>query len=177
LGEEVPNVIAAGADEIHFDMMGSHCVPGLTIGPLVCEALHPCATVPIDAHLMVGPVDRIIADFASAGGEYHDFRSGGRKHAERIAHRKPHPVSPTSLPCRARRLQRGRAGGQCRRRCASIPPVCRSPFKTSRTNDDTDYLERSARLASLAPLNSSARLLGALHQFARHPSFSRLPDD
>jgi pentose-5-phosphate-3-epimerase len=109
-GEEVSNVIAAGADAIQFDMMGSHCVPGLTIGPLVCEARHPCATVPIDAHLMVGPVDRIIADFASAGGEYHDFRSGGREHAERIAHKKPHPVSPTvaAVPCPAAAARPGR---------------------------------------------------------------------
>jgi ribulose-phosphate 3-epimerase len=57
-------------------MMGSHCVPSLTIGPLVCEALRARTTAPIAVRLMVGPVDRIIADFASAGGEYHDFRSG-----------------------------------------------------------------------------------------------------
>lgn len=75
-GEEMPKVIAAGADENHFDMMGSHCVPGLTIEPFVCEARRPSATAPIDVNLMAGPVDRIIADFASAGGEYHDFRSG-----------------------------------------------------------------------------------------------------
>ena len=67
LGEEVRAVIAAGADLIHFDVMDNHYVPNLTIGPLVCEAIKRHATVPIDVHLMVKPVDRIIPDFAKAG--------------------------------------------------------------------------------------------------------------
>jgi ribulose-phosphate 3-epimerase len=67
LGEEVRDVIAAGADLIHFDVMDNHYVPNLTVGPLVCEAIRPVATVPIDVHLMVKPVDRIVPDFAKAG--------------------------------------------------------------------------------------------------------------
>src|SRR5690554_2234062 len=68
LGEEVANVLAAGADVIHFDMMDNHFVPNLTIGPMVCQALRNYGiTAPIDVHLMVQPVERMIADFASAG--------------------------------------------------------------------------------------------------------------
>ena len=67
LGEEVRDVIAAGADLIHFDVMDNHYVPNLTVGPLVCEAIRPHCSVPIDVHLMVKPVDRIIPDFAKAG--------------------------------------------------------------------------------------------------------------
>src|SRR5678810_181505 len=67
LGEEVKAVIRAGADLIHFDVMDNHYVPNLTVGPLVCAALKPHAGVPLDVHLMVRPVDRIIPDFAKAG--------------------------------------------------------------------------------------------------------------
>lgn len=68
LGEEVDNVLAAGADIVHFDVMDNHYVPNLTIGPLVCEALRKHGvTAPLDVHLMVKPVDRIVSDFAKAG--------------------------------------------------------------------------------------------------------------
>jgi len=67
LGEEVRKVVDAGADLIHFDVMDNHYVPNLTLGPLVCEAIKPHSRVPIDVHLMVKPVDRIVPDFARAG--------------------------------------------------------------------------------------------------------------
>src|SRR5439155_944691 len=73
LGDEVRAVIAAGADLIHFDVMDNHYVPNLTVGPLVCEAIRPIATVPIDVHLMVKPVDRIAPDFAKAGAAIISF--------------------------------------------------------------------------------------------------------
>ena len=74
LGEEVDNVLAAGADVVHFDVMDNHFVPNLTIGPLVCDALRKHGvTAPIDVHLMIEPVDRIIPDFAQAGANFITF--------------------------------------------------------------------------------------------------------
>jgi ribulose-phosphate 3-epimerase len=83
LGEEVRDVIAAGADLIHFDVMDNHYVPNLTIGPLVCEAIKPLCTVPIDVHLMVKPVDRIIPDFAKAGSSIITFHPEASEHVDR----------------------------------------------------------------------------------------------
>ena len=83
LGEEVRDVIAAGADLIHFDVMDNHYVPNLTVGPLVCEAIKPHATVPIDVHLMVRPVDRIIPDFAKAGASIISFHPEASEHVDR----------------------------------------------------------------------------------------------
>ncbi|WP_038052120.1 ribulose-phosphate 3-epimerase [Thioalkalivibrio sp. ALJ1] len=84
LGEEVDNVLAAGADTVHFDVMDNHYVPNLTIGPLVCDALRKHGvTAPIDVHLMVKPVDRIIPDFAQAGASYITFHPEASDHIDR----------------------------------------------------------------------------------------------
>ena len=84
LGEEVDNVIASGCDIVHFDVMDNHYVPNLTIGPLVCEALRKHGvTAPIDVHLMVKPVDRIVPDFAKAGATYITFHPEASEHIDR----------------------------------------------------------------------------------------------
>jgi ribulose-phosphate 3-epimerase len=84
LGEEVDNVLAAGADWVHFDVMDNHYVPNLTIGPLVCEALRKHGvTAPIDVHLMVEPVDRIVPDFAKAGASLISFHPEASRHVHR----------------------------------------------------------------------------------------------
>jgi ribulose-phosphate 3-epimerase len=84
LGEECRAVLAAGADVVHFDVMDNHYVPNLTIGPLVCEALRKHGiTAPIDVHLMVKPVDRIVPDFAKAGASYITFHPEASEHVDR----------------------------------------------------------------------------------------------
>ncbi|ATE58710.1 ribulose-phosphate 3-epimerase [Thauera sinica] len=83
LGEEITRVVASGADWIHFDVMDNHYVPNLTIGPLVCEAIRPVTQAPIDVHLMVKPVDRIIPDFARAGADVITFHPEASEHIDR----------------------------------------------------------------------------------------------
>jgi len=83
LGEEVRAVASAGADLIHFDVMDNHYVPNLTVGPLVCAALKPHARLPLDVHLMVRPVDRIIPDFAKAGASIISFHPEASEHVDR----------------------------------------------------------------------------------------------
>jgi len=83
LGEEIVNVIAAGADWIHFDVMDNHYVPNLTIGPLVCDAIRPLTQAPIDVHLMVKPVDRLVPDFAKAGANIITLHPEASEHIDR----------------------------------------------------------------------------------------------
>ena len=83
LGDEVQSVITAGADIVHFDVMDNHFVPNLTIGPLVCEAIRPLTDAPIDVHLMIEPVDRIVPDFAKAGANIISFHPEASPHIDR----------------------------------------------------------------------------------------------
>ena len=107
LGEEVDAVIKAGAQVIHFDVMDNHYVPNLTIGPLICEALRKHGVqAPIDVHLMVKPVDRIVPDFAKAGASVISFHPEASEHIDRHGDRVYHPLrSRDGSPAGAQRPQ------------------------------------------------------------------------
>jgi ribulose-phosphate 3-epimerase len=95
LGEEVRAVAAAGADLVHFDVMDNHYVPNLTVGPLVCAALRPHVKLPLDIHLMVRPVDRLVPDFAKAGANIITFHPEASEHIDRtIALIREHGCKP-----------------------------------------------------------------------------------
>jgi len=95
LGEEVRAVAAAGADLVHFDVMDNHYVPNLTVGPLVCAALRPHVKLPLDVHLMVKPVDRLVPDFAKAGANIISFHPEASEHIDRtIALIREHGCKP-----------------------------------------------------------------------------------
>src|SRR5246127_4502187 len=83
LGAEVDAVLAANADIVHFDVMDNHYVPNLTFGPMVCSAIRPLTEMPLDVHLMVKPVDRIIVDFAKAGADIITFHPEASEHIDR----------------------------------------------------------------------------------------------
>jgi ribulose-phosphate 3-epimerase len=83
LGDEVRDVVKAGADLIHFDVMDNHYVPNLTVGPLVCAAIRPHVSVPLDVHLMVSPVERLVVDFAKAGANIISFHPEATNHVDR----------------------------------------------------------------------------------------------
>jgi hypothetical protein len=138
LGEEVTTVLASGADVVHFDVMDNHYVPNLTIGPLVCKALRDHGVkAPIDVHLMVSPVDRIIGDFAEAGASYITFHPEATGHIDRslqlvrsLGCKSGLVFNPaTPLDCleyvmdkvRARALQRTPRARACSRRAAPPP--------------------------------------------------------
>ena len=122
LGDEVRSVLDAGADVVHFDVMDNHYVPNLTIGPLVCEALRKHGiTAPIDVHLMVKPVDRIIPDFAKAGASWISFHPEASDHVDRtLGLIREHGCRPGQLPYGDRRERHGliqlhgRLGGAAR---------------------------------------------------------------
>jgi hypothetical protein len=110
LGAEVDAVLAAGADIVHFDVMDNHYVPNLTIGPLVCEALRKHGvTAPIDVHLMVKPVDRIVPDFARAGATLHHVPPGSER-----AHRSHDRADPRERLQAGARVQSRHASGRAR---------------------------------------------------------------